>query len=94
MKLLTSSDLRELTELATNVSGYQSIIIRDKLWKKVDADMIKTVPKEFFNLLTLNELKYNIWHELANKSASEFFKTCDYIANLGEEHNDLREKYW
>lgn len=73
--------MKELEELASQVNGYQSILTRDILWSNVDANIVKGINLSNIELLTLVELGYNIWHEFANTSAKEFFKTCEAIAN-------------
>lgn len=48
--------------MAIKVNGYQSILTRDRLWSKVDADIVKGINLNNIELLTLVELGYNIWH--------------------------------
>lgn len=52
-QLLASTDLSGLTELAAQVNGYQLILTRDRLWSKVDADIVKGISLSNVELLTL-----------------------------------------
>ena len=64
--------------------------MKEKIWSKVDTAIIKSVNIQNFDLLTLNELKYNIFHELANKNPVEFLKFCEQVLSLGEEKEELQ----